>query len=72
MIRAVVIGVEQYPGLRAGVLSFGSVPGAVDDAMSFRAFLIEREGLAPEEVSLPLAPASADWEAMPATRGAFL
>ena len=71
MIKAIVIGVEQYPSLQTGVLVSGEVPGAVADALAFHEWLTTTEGLKEEEVSLHLSPAAAHPKAKPATRGAI-
>ena len=70
MIKAIVVGITRYPSLRSGVLQNGDVPGAVDDAISFRDWLRTDRGLDEAEISLHLSPADGHPGAKPATDGA--
>jgi hypothetical protein len=63
--RALVVGIERYPALTASPSTTGAaghgagdVPGAADDAVAFYTWLRDVEGLAEEEISLHLSPAS--------------
>lgn len=63
--RAIVIGIERYPALTASPSTTGAVghgagdvPGAADDAVAFYTWLRDVEGLAEDEISLHLSPAS--------------
>jgi hypothetical protein len=68
MIKAIVVGITRYPSLQTGILQNADVPGAVEDALAFRDWLLRDRGLAESEISLHLSPAGAHPGAKPATR----
>ncbi len=71
MIRAIVIGVATYPNFRSTLLTTGDIPGATENALAFRDWLMNDRGIREEEISLHLSPAPASPRAKPATRAAI-
>ncbi|MBK8254165.1 MAG: caspase family protein [Polyangiaceae bacterium] len=67
-MKAIVIGIEKYPSIRAGIASAADVPGAVADAIAFYQWLIDDEGLPPSEIALHLGPTTSHPNAQPARR----